>query len=352
MLGGPLDRRVHRAADDQPRERARRPRRATPGDAGEQVRRHRRGEADRHAVRRVALELADRCTASSRPLRTIATAVGDVLELREHVRGEEDGERRPRASSRSSSWKTCWRIGSRPLVGSSRTTSSGRCAKAWTIPTFCLLPFESSRIGRSSGRSKRLASASRRRTSRCRAGARRSVASSGRSVARRGAARRADSRAALAPRCPAGRTSSPSTSARPEVGRSRSSSRRISGGLARAVGSDEAEDLAVLDLEVEVRQRDHAAAVGLRQPLGPDRRPRHDRATVAHVYPGGPWTPRRTSPARHPRRTGCGCRRSVAAHERTLMAWPCRARALGRSARGGGAPSTPASRTPSPPSSR
>ena len=59
---------------------------------------------------------------------------------------------------RTSSWNTCCTSGSRPDVGSSRTSSSGWCMNAWTSPTFCRLPFESAWIGRSSSSPSRSAS--------------------------------------------------------------------------------------------------------------------------------------------------------------------------------------------------
>ena len=45
-------------------------------------------------------------------------------------------------ASRTSPKNVCWTSGSRPDVGSSRISRSGRCCRATTRPTFCLLPFE------------------------------------------------------------------------------------------------------------------------------------------------------------------------------------------------------------------
>ncbi len=45
----------------------------------------------------------------------------------------------PSATASRTSWKkVCWTRGSRPAVGSSRISSSGRCWRAMTSPTFCL----------------------------------------------------------------------------------------------------------------------------------------------------------------------------------------------------------------------
>ena len=54
-----------------------------------------------------------------------------------------------------------WFSGSSPPVGSSRIRTPGRCMNAWTTPSFWRLPFESSRIGRSSTQPNRSTSASR-----------------------------------------------------------------------------------------------------------------------------------------------------------------------------------------------
>ena len=66
--------------------------------------------------------------------------VAGPVDLVDDVRGQEDRSgRRPRAS-RTSSKNVCWTSGSRPDVGSSRMSRSGRCWSATISPTFCLLP--------------------------------------------------------------------------------------------------------------------------------------------------------------------------------------------------------------------
>jgi hypothetical protein len=96
-------------------------------------------------------------TATRRPSRTIPTRSATCSTWSSSC--EERKTVRPVAArSRTSSRTSCWRRGSRPLVGSSRIRSSGSCVKAAITPTFCLLPLESSPIGRASGSSKRSAS--------------------------------------------------------------------------------------------------------------------------------------------------------------------------------------------------
>ena len=58
-------------------------------------------------------------------------------------------------ASRRVSKNVCWTSGSRPDVGSSRISSSGRCWRAMITPTFCLLPLLYSRKRRLGSSSKR-----------------------------------------------------------------------------------------------------------------------------------------------------------------------------------------------------
>ena len=53
------------------------------------------------------------------------------------------------AVSRNRRSNSIWTSGSSPVVGSSRITTSGLCMKASRSPTFCLLPLDNSRTGRS-----------------------------------------------------------------------------------------------------------------------------------------------------------------------------------------------------------
>ena len=82
-------------------------------------------------------------TLTSRPSRMIADAVAGLLDLAEHVAREEDRAalaRRPRGSS---SKKDCWTSGSRPEVGSSSISSSGRCWSAIDEPDLLLVALAS-----------------------------------------------------------------------------------------------------------------------------------------------------------------------------------------------------------------
>ena len=72
--------------------------------------------------------------------------VGDGLDLGEDVRGQEHGAAASRLSRTRSRNSRCM-SGSSPVVGSSRTSRSGSCMNAWTMPTFCRLPWDSCRSG-------------------------------------------------------------------------------------------------------------------------------------------------------------------------------------------------------------
>ena len=68
------------------------------------------------------------------------------LDLTQRVRREEHRAALG-ATSLSSAWKLCCTSGSSPAIGSSRINSSGSCMKAWTSPSFCRLPVDSSCTG-------------------------------------------------------------------------------------------------------------------------------------------------------------------------------------------------------------
>ena len=72
----------------------------------------------------------------------------------------------PRAfSSSTSSMKRFCISGSRPLVGSSSTSTAGSCMKAQTMPTFCFIPLDIRRMRPRGSSSKRAISASAREKS-------------------------------------------------------------------------------------------------------------------------------------------------------------------------------------------
>ena len=186
----------------------------------------------------------------------------DALDLRRACarRGRRSGP--ARATSRSSAWKLCWTSGSRPAIGSSRISSSGSCMNAWIRPSFWRLPVESSRTGRSSCASKRSASASRTR----RSTPPRSVGEvvehgvAGqlriqREIARAGSRRAGGSRGC---RCWLSRPEQLRRAAgRRDQVEQQPHRRRLAG----AVRAEEAEDLAALDLEVEVEEAVPGAVV-------------------------------------------------------------------------------------------
>ena len=155
------------------------------------------------------------------------------------------------ATSRSSAWNSSCISGSSPAVGSSSTSNSGSCMNARSSPTFWRLPFDSSRTGRSSSMPNRSTSSwvVVWRGPPC-AGERIDVIASRQlreelQVARQVTGPPMDRDAvapAVEPEKPHG-----------SVGRTLEVEHRADRrGLARAVGAEEAEDRAGLDVEVEI----------------------------------------------------------------------------------------------------
>ena len=240
----------------------------------------RRREDDRHVAQGPLAQGGDRVDVDEPAAADDPDAIRGLLHLVEGVRGEEDGAAGRRGLPHEQS-ELVLQQGSSPPVGSSRTSSSGRCMNACTSPSFWRLPFESSRIGRSSTTPKRSTSESRsRRIDRS--------AETGEGcellVAREPVVQAQVARQVADP--PAG-SDAVAAAVEPEherltVGRpdhvEQQPDRRA---LAGAVRPQEAEDLAVLDAQVEAGQRAHPARVRLRQGEGLDcRSVRHHAAQV------------------------------------------------------------------------
>ena len=94
-------------------------------------------------------------TWTSRPSRMIATR-SQVRSTSSMMCDDRKMVRPSSRASRTSPKNVCWTSGSRPDVGSSRMSRSGRCWSATTSPTFCLLPFEYSLNRRLGSRSSAL----------------------------------------------------------------------------------------------------------------------------------------------------------------------------------------------------
>ena len=99
-----------------------------------------------------------RSTRASRPSRMIATR-SQVFSTSLRMWLDMKTVRPSAFASRITSKNVCCTSGSRPDVGSSNSSRSGRCWSATTSPIFCLLPFEYSlnlRVGSISGRADQL----------------------------------------------------------------------------------------------------------------------------------------------------------------------------------------------------
>ena len=190
-------------------------------------------------------------TWTSRPSRMIATR-SQVRSTSSMMCDDRKIVRPSSRASRTSPKNVCWTSGSRPDVGSSRMSRSGRCWSATISPTFCLLPLEYSLNRRLVSRSSALdeladvglvhAAAQVREVGR---------SSAHRSAGRTGRIRPADSRSVggshrIARGLDAEDLGAPRR--RSDQVEQDAHGRRLAG----AVGPEEPEDLALGDLEVQL----------------------------------------------------------------------------------------------------
>jgi len=172
-----------------------------------------------------------RSTATRRPARSTATRV-QVRSTSDRT-WEEWNTVRPASPALRRSAKTSSRTsGSSPVVGSSSTSRSGSCCIAPIRPTFCFVPRELSRMGRSMSAGDRR----RRSQSSARNSGLQGTAPVGRSSSRKSSMRSPDNcssscsspgRYPTRARTPGSVLGSPNRRASPRVGRMRSSNRRI-----------------------------------------------------------------------------------------------------------------------------
>src|SRR5216684_350414 len=102
---------------------------------------HRRGERDSELIALDCLDLSHAADAHQAAFPDDAHARAGLLDLAQDV-GREKYRPPLITASLTMPSNSCWFSGSRPLVGSSRMSSRGRCMKAWMSTTLRLFPVE------------------------------------------------------------------------------------------------------------------------------------------------------------------------------------------------------------------